>query len=174
MMQPTQRESLFQEIMAGQIDSIYRICLAYLYNRSHAEDLQQEILLQIWKSLPAFRGEAALSTWVYRIAVNTAITYNIKQKKGEMLPLLEAHIEVKGHSNTETNAKELLLEQMHFCISQLGNDDRILLSLVLEDLSYKQIAEISGISLTNTGVRIKRVKEKLLRLMEKNNVENGL
>ncbi|MGY0037220.1 RNA polymerase sigma factor [Pedobacter sp. NJ-S-72] len=76
-----QQEVMFNELVKAHHGSIYRICRAYLYDVSHADDLYQEILFQIWKSIQNFKGEAKVGTWIYRIAVNTAINFNLKKIK---------------------------------------------------------------------------------------------
>jgi len=147
---------------------IYRICKAYLYNKSHVDDLYQEILLQIWKSLDSYKGAAKISTWIYRIAVNTAITYNAQHKKTRFNELPE-RAEIADEPQTAAKEKESQLTQLTNAINQLEEHDRIIISLVLEDLSYKEIAEITGSNTNNIGVRIARIKTKLLKLMENQN-----
>ena len=75
------QEEEFNALIKANHASIYRICRAYLYDVSHANDLYQEILFQIWKSIQGFKGNSRVSTWVYRVAVNTAINYNLRYKK---------------------------------------------------------------------------------------------
>ncbi len=84
---PDIKEQEFNELIKENHASIYRICRAYLYDVSHANDLYQEILFQVWKSLQNFKGQARVSTWIYRIAVNTAFSYNLKNKKHDHVSL---------------------------------------------------------------------------------------
>jgi RNA polymerase sigma factor (sigma-70 family) len=167
-----QRDKIFTDIISSNHGSIYRICLAYLYDRSHAADLYQEILLQIWNSLDSYKGKAQVSTWIYRIAVNTAITYNKQYTRSryEELPDTADLIADAGHSKEQ----EARLAQLHLAISQLDTNDRLIISLVLEDLSYKEIAEITGSNTNNIGVRITRIKARLLKLMNDKNNNDGL
>ncbi len=123
--------------------SIYRICLAYLYDRSHADDLYQEIQLQIWKSLDNYRGDAKLSTWVYRVAVNTAISYNTKQKTVEHVALDDA-ITISDNDKSAVHQQEQDITNLYKAISQLKEQDRLVVSLLLEGLSYKEIADVTG------------------------------
>ena len=138
-----QQKNIFNEIVRDNSAGIYRICKAYLYNKSHVDDLYQEILLQIWKSLDSYKGAAKISTWIYRIAVNTAITYNAQHKKTRFNELPE-HAEIADEPQTAVKEKESQLTQLTNAINQLEEHDRIIISLVLEDLSYKEIAEIKG------------------------------
>ncbi len=142
---------------------VYRICYAYLYDRSHAEDLYQEIMLQVWKSLDRYKGESKVSTWVYRIAVNTAMTYNLQHKKATHEELPET---INIAAEPRDGTKEAQLEALTKAISQLDEPDRLIISLVLEGLSYKEIAEITGSNTNNTGVKINRIKIKLIKLMD--------
>lgn len=166
-------EQIFTQAVKDNQAAIYRICLAYLYDRSHAADLYQEILLQVWKSMSRFRGDSSMSTWIYRIAVNTAITYNAQHKKTR-------HEELPDISDmAETGMQEKIAQEAQFnklsqAISRLEEHDRLLVSLMLEGMSYKEIAEITGSNTNNVGVRITRIKTRLLRLMNHKTDDDGL
>lgn len=161
-----QQQDLFSELVRENHASIYRICRAYLYDISHADDLYQEILYQAWKGLNNFKGQAKASTWIYRIAVNTAISYNIKNKRHQHLPLPESFQIPYQDTLAQKKEQDDQLIRLRFCISQLVPQDRLIISLVLENKSYKEIGEITGSSLSNTGVKINRIKGRLLNLME--------
>ena len=163
-----QQESLFNELVATHRASIYRICRAYLYDIAEADDLYQEILYQIWKSLQNFRGQSQIGTWVYRVSVNTAISYNLKNKRRRHMPLSESLQLPYEESLTNKYEQEMQLRQLHQAISQLPAAERLIISLVLEDKSYKNIAEITGASVSHTGVKISRIKTRLLQLINKN------
>ena len=161
-----QQELLFNQLVKENRASIYRICRAYLYDQSQADDLYQEILFQAWRSLQNFKGGSKVSTWIYRIAVNTAINYNIKNKRHQHLPLPEFFQAVYEDTMSEKMEQEAQLNKLRYCISQLETQDRLIISLVLEDKSYKDIAEITGSNINNVGVKINRIKTRLLKLME--------
>ena len=167
-----QKEHIFGEIVRENHGRIYRICLAYLYDKSHAADLYQEILLQIWKSLDNFKGAATMGTWIYRIAVNTAITYNTQHKKNKLEALPETFHPADDHS-AGIMEKESQLSRLHLAISQLEEQDRLIISLVLEDMTYKDIADITGSNTNNIGVRITRIKARLLKLMNDKTAQDG-
>ena len=156
-----QKEQLFNQLLEQSKGSIYRICKAYLYDEQQTDDLFQEILIAIWRSMDKFRNEAKWNTYIYRIAVNTAIKYNLKHKKIriiENLPTttLEEKIELENR-----------FEQMHRAIQQLKPPDRLLISLVLEDLSYKEIAEVLDSKVNLVGVRINRIKQRIIKIIKK-------
>jgi RNA polymerase sigma factor (sigma-70 family) len=159
-------EEDFNQLVKDNHASIYRICRAYLYDVSHANDLYQEILFQIWKGIHNFKGKAKVSTWIYRVAVNTAISYNLKNKKYGFAAL-PAEIEYPYEDTMpEKIAQEIQLNQLRYWISQLEANNRLIISLVLEDKSYKEIAEITGTNVNLVGVKINRIKAQLLKLME--------
>ena len=168
-----QRDTIFTEIVHSNHSSIYRICLAYLYDKSHAADLYQEILLQIWKSLDSYKGAAMINTWVYRIAVNTAITYNNQFSKDRYVELPDT-VNIADDNAAHSKEKETQLSALSYAISQLDTHDRLIISLVLEDLSYKEIAEITGSNTNNIGVRITRIKTKLMKLINDKIDNDGL
>jgi RNA polymerase sigma factor (sigma-70 family) len=158
-------EESFNKLVVSNHASIYRICRAYIYDSSLADDLYQEILFQIWKSIKNFKGNSKVSTWVYRIAVNTAISFNLKNKRHQHESLPE-FLQVP-YEDTLVNKKEdeLKLDHLRYCINLLEPADRLIISLVLEDKSYKDIAEITGNNMNNVGVKINRIKARLLKLM---------
>jgi RNA polymerase sigma-70 factor (ECF subfamily) len=156
----------FKELVETHGDKIYRLVSAYLTDKDELPDLYQEVLVNVWQSLPRFEGNSQLSTWVYRIAVNTAITFNKKElSRRQKLanPLAENHLALPEAAN---HSKEPQLQLLERCIAQLPEDERLVIGLLLDDQSYKNISEIIGISLSNVGVKINRAKAKLSRLME--------
>ncbi|QNN42796.1 RNA polymerase sigma factor [Pedobacter roseus] len=163
---PIKEEEEFNELVKNNHASIYRICRAYLYDVSHANDLYQEILLQVWKSLHGFKGKAKVSTWVYRVAVNTAISYNLKNKKHDHQSLPDQMQLPYQDSMPDKIEQEIQLDRLRYCISQLETGNRLIISLVLENKSYKDIAEITGTSINLVGVKINRIKARLLKLMQ--------
>jgi len=153
----------FEALVAANRDRLYRICRAYLpRDPAAAQDLYQDILVQLWTNLPRFRGEAQLSTWVYRVAVNTALLFKRREQHRPTGPDSEtlAHV-LAAESGEADHTHYRLLDQLHQCIARLPDPDRLLVSLLLEDASYQQIADILGLSLSNVGVRLNRLKKKL-------------
>ncbi|MEM7659461.1 MAG: RNA polymerase sigma factor [Bacteroidota bacterium] len=167
-MNPTQQVQ-FEALLKEHQDRIYRICRAYLYDQSLVEDLYQDVLLKLWQQMARFRGESQWTTWMYRIAVNTAITYNRRRKKDrQVFASQEMGVLPEPISEGSTDAweKERLLQQLHHSIQQLPEGDRLLVSLQLEGMSYQQISDIMGLTVNHVGVKLNRIKKKLSKLMQ--------
>ncbi|MDP4528701.1 RNA polymerase sigma factor [Alkalimonas delamerensis] len=166
-MSKKEQERLFDQVIQANRGRLYRICYAYLHDKREVSDLYQEILMGIWMSLNQFRKESSVSTYVYRIAVNTAIKFATKAAKEPKMQDDSVLAELPVISETPSyEQKEQRLMQMHTCIQQLSDTDRILISLVLEDLSYQEIADILGMTINLVGVKINRVKKRITKLME--------
>jgi|SRR6056297_3349457 len=169
-MNVNQKEQRFKELLSENQAMIYRLCYAYLYHKDEVDDLFQEVMLNIWSSLEKFRGDAKISTWIYRIAINTALIYNKKKKKDTLFFKDIAYETYDKHQDDygEVMEKEENLLALRKAIAKLKKQDRIIITLLLEGLKYEEIAEIIGISLNHTGVKINRVKAKLFKILSKN------
>lgn len=152
------KETLFNQIVSEYQEKIYRICYGYLYDKEYAQDCFQEILINIWKSLDKFRNESALSTYLYRIAVNTTISFNKKQKS-KWKRTEEINTNTFEPTGKEEESEQLL--KLRKAISELENEQKILITMVLEGISNKEIAEIVGMTPNNVGVKIHRIKQAL-------------
>jgi RNA polymerase sigma-70 factor (ECF subfamily) len=136
---------------------IYKVCNLYRDSREDQEDLFQEIVYQLWKSYPGFKGESKLSTWIYSIALNTAIAAYRKPKIDITYPEeLPDHV----HYTTELNSSENE-ERLFRALRILSDAEKAVISLYLEDFSYQEIADIIGLTESNVGVRLSRIKSKL-------------
>jgi RNA polymerase sigma-70 factor, ECF subfamily len=162
-----ERERLFLELFQDRRASLKRLCYGFLGSSEEVEDLFQEIMTNVWNSLPRFRAEASINTWVYRIAVNTALVYRKKIKRGEELPEV-ADGRMGAHENLEQKEK---LTALRRAIAALGDQDRLIVTLLLEGMSYKEIADITGLTVNYVGVKISRIKQTLEQLMGE--VTNG-
>lgn len=152
----------FEALVAEHRDRLYRICRAYLpRDPVAAQDLYQDVLVQLWTHLPAFRGEAQLGTWVYRVAVNTALLFKRREQRRPSASAGPDPATLPLVAEAADDTQETLLTQLHHCIAQLPDADRLLVSLVLEDASYQQIADVLGLTVSNVGVRLNRLKKKL-------------
>ena len=156
-----ERERLFVPLFEQSRAGIRRLCYSYLNSASEVDDLFQEIMTNVWNSLENFRGDAKLSTWMYRIAVNTALIHRRRRRRSEELPDMPDH-RVSTHRDLERQEQ---LEVLHCAIAQLGDQDRLIVSLLLEGLSYKEIADVTGITVNYVGVKISRIKQSLEQLM---------
>ena len=158
---------MIQEDFVRQVQAnggiIQKICRLYGETRPDREDLFQEIVVQLWKALPTFRGQSKFSTWMYRVALNTAISDFRKKKR--KLPLSESEIdslEIKSESGD--GSEEEKLNRLYDAISRLQEIDKAIVMLYLEDRSYEEMEEILGINTNNLRVKMNRIKEKLRQL----------
>jgi RNA polymerase sigma factor (sigma-70 family) len=140
---------------------IYKICNSYCKNRYDRDDLAQEITYQLWKSYNHFNGAVKFSTWMYRVALNVAITFYRKTKTGEaIIQLAEPDREIEDNKE-DTGELENNINTLQQFINELKELDKALMILYLEEKSYSEIAEILGITETNVATRISRIKDKL-------------
>ena len=139
---------------------IFKICNAYCQNAADREDLAQEIIYQLWKSWSSFNPNFKLSTWMYRIALNVAISFYRKEKKTTETVFMGDHLIEIADENLEEGLETNLNALQQF-INELKELDRALMILYLEEKSHKEIAEIIGISTTNVATKIGRIKEQL-------------
>ncbi len=147
----------FDQILKEYRPLIYKVCHLYARSREDKEDLFQEIVYQLWKSRGTFRGQAKVSTWLYRIALNTAITY-IRGRKPIRYTTITEEIAIETDDWRERKEREDKLRQ---AASRLTEVERGLLILYLEQRSYEEMEEIMGLNQNNLRVKINRIKEKL-------------
>lgn len=129
----------------------------YMDTKANREDLFQEILLSAWKGIKNFKGNAKFSTWLYSVALNTAITFFKKEQRQTLLHVPETNT----HTNTDINIEDEQLNAMNKAISELSRIDKALVMLYLDDFSHQQIADIMGITVNNVAVKMNRIKVKL-------------
>ena len=139
---------------------IYKICNSYCNNKNDREDLGQEIVYQLIKSYPAFKPEYKFSTWMYRVALNVAISFYRKTKNDDRVTLVDQHADYEDNNEQSIHLENNIIILQQF-IDELKELDKALMILYLESKSYKEITEIIGISETNVATRISRIKEKL-------------
>lgn len=153
------REVEFVRTIKENEGVIFKITTIYTDNREDQRDLYQDIVYQLWKSFDAFRGEAKFSTWMYRIALNTALSRIKKNKrKGHALPIEQVVLtQTELYDTVFEERIKTLYEQIH----QLNVLEKGLMLLLLEGKSYSEIAEITGLTPSNVGTRISRIKTKL-------------
>ncbi len=143
---------------------IHKVCKLYTNNQDAHNDLFQEITIQLWRAYPKFRGDAKFSTWMYRVALNTAITLYRKSKRTIQTQDFDSvlfKIEATEYDDTE----EEQLRQMYKAIRRLSDIEKALVFLYLEDKSYKEISETMGITEVNARVKMNRVKTKLQKIL---------
>ena len=139
---------------------IHKVCKIYTDNQEDHEDLFQEITIQLWRSFPNFKGESKISTWMYRVALNTAITLSRKSKKNNFIrndvDLSVLKIEYEQYQDDHHK-----LKKMYQAIQALSDIERALIMMYLESKSYKEICDILGISEGNARVKMNRAKNNL-------------
>lgn len=163
----SEKERLFSDIYKSFKGKIYRICYGYIYEKEQVDDLFQEIMINIWNSIDRFRGESQIGTWIYRVAVNTALIYNKKTKtyQNTKASLFQSDIDADSTETDDYRVREEKLNNLALCISKLDKEDRLIITLILEDLSYDQVAEIVGISSNYVGVKVNRIKKRLFTML---------
>lgn len=142
----------------------HKICRLYTTNQSDHNNLFQEITIQLWKNYPKFRGDSKFSTWMYRVALNTAISLyrkSTKTVKTQNISDYDYKIKAIDYDNTQ----EIQLKALYKAIHQLNDIDKALIFLYLEDKPYKEISETLGISSINARVRMNRAKEKIKKIL---------
>jgi len=157
------REEFIEQIELNQ-GILHKVCGMFCNVSHDKEDLYQEIILQLWKSWPKFKGNSKLSTWMYRVALNTAISMSAKTKKHK--PVQDSPTR-EGSIDDDESVTEEDINLLHKAISKLSDIERAVILLYLEEKSYEEIAEITGLSKSNVGVRILRIKKKLEVEMKK-------
>jgi RNA polymerase sigma-70 factor (ECF subfamily) len=139
---------------------VHKVCSLYTNNRDSHNDLFQEITIQLWRAYPKFRGEAKFSTWMYRVALNTAITLYRKSKRMVKTQDFDSVIyKIKTDEYDDTEERQLKL--IYDAVKQLGDIDKALVFLYLEDKDYSEIAATLGITEVNARVKMNRIKNKL-------------
>lgn len=162
-------KAVFNDWLGRHGAVVLKVARAYTRTAEDCQDLAQEILLQVWRSAPAFQGRASVSTWVYRVALNTALGWRRKEgrRRARQRPLLEVKdLSAAGLDGAEQLSWREAVERLYAAIRRLREADIALVLLYLDDLSYRQMAEVLGISESNVGVRLNRAKKALLALLE--------
>ena len=153
-----QPEKEFIHLLNQHQKIVYKVCNLYMDLHSDREDLFQEITLQAWKAYGNFRGDAKFSTWLYRVALNTAITFFRKDKKKPDIYSTDSMPE-KVEENTDPAEEQV--KDMYAAIGELSKIDKALVMLYLEDYSYQEIGEMMGITANNVAVKMNRIKVRL-------------
>jgi RNA polymerase sigma-70 factor (ECF subfamily) len=160
-MNHAERERMFDDLFQRHRAPIQRLCFAWLNGSGEVEDLFQEIMSHVWNALPSFRGEAQIGTWLYRIAVNTALLYRRKWRPAEPLP--EVIDQSAGALQTLEDRERL--DALRRAIAVLPDQDRLIVTLLLEGLSYRDIADVTGLTVNYVGVKLSRIKQAIEQRM---------
>lgn len=147
--------------------SVFQVARAYTLTNEECQDLAQEILLQAWRSLSKYEGKASPATWFYRVALHTAMNWrrNDQQRRTHQRPWLEVqNAEVVSNSAEHVEQRELV-DRLYQAIHQLPKTDIALMLLYLDEMSYREMASVLGISENHVGVRLNRAKQALATLL---------
>lgn len=144
---------------------IHKVCHVYCHNPGDREDLFQEIVIQLWKAWPGFRRESRFSTWLYRIALNTAIS-GLRRNRNHTVYMEPGLIPENLHDDSDGPVKEEKLASLYAAIRQLSELERAMIMLYLEDKSYEEMEDILGVNQNSLRVKMTRAKEKLRRLIK--------
>lgn len=168
-MDTLQQGEYFLAVIEQNKGIIYKIANSFNKDEDDKKDLVQEITLQLWRAFPGYDQRSKISTWMYRVALNVAITFYRKEKRKNelMMPISENVIAFTAEDASGDNNSNLQFLQQF--INELKELDRALMLLYLEEKSQKEMAEILGLSETNIGTKISRIKEKLKQRFSKIN-----
>ena len=160
-----QKQQEFVKLIKENEGVIFKVTLVYTFNEEDQKDLYQEIVYQLWKSFDSFRGDAKISTWMYRIALNTAITNLKKEKRKGNRVSIDANLLSKiDHIDTLIDDR---IKILYSHIKQLNTIEKGIVLLYLEGKSYDEISSITGFTATNVGTRLNRIKNKLKSQIKK-------
>jgi RNA polymerase sigma-70 factor (ECF subfamily) len=163
------QKTLFMSWLEEHGSSVLKVARAYTLTSEECQDLAQEILLQAWQSLPNFEGKAKAATWFYRVALHTAMNWkrNDTHRRARQQPFWEVQALAKEEVDTLQHAQyRETVEQLYNAIQRLPKADAALVLLYLDELSYREMSEVLGISESNVGVKLNRAKHALSELMK--------
>lgn len=168
------QEAQFASAVAQHRDALYRVCCAYVRDEADRQDIFQEVLIRLWNSLDGFRGDSSLATWLYRVAVNTCLSWLRREKRrNRMLERVREEPPTDpAAAGTETGASpHEEVTRLYACVARLAPVDRLLVSLYLEEMPSAEIGAVLGISDGNVRVKLHRLKNQLRQMLEKEDYE---
>lgn len=151
----------FEAILENNKHRIFRICSIYAVNPIEPEDLFQEVVFQLWKSLPSFKGKSSIDTWVYKITLNVCMRSKMKLDNVNGKIDRFAAIQIIPSTDDPRPEDDERYTYLRQCIATLNESDTSIMVLYLEDLPYKEIAMITGLSENHVAVKMKRIRKKL-------------
>ena len=164
-MKPNEQQRIFEEWLAEHRGLLFKVVRAYAFNPHDQDDLFQEMTTQVWNSIPRYRGDSAVSTWIYRVAFYSAIGWSKKEKRHR-----DKHQAIQPEDRLlcqRANPENPQLEWLYEQISQLNEIDRSLTLLMLDGFSYREIGDTMGISQNHVGVKLNRIKNRLTQKSDK-------
>lgn len=162
-MQKQETEKQFEKHIRQNENLIWKVCRMYAYTGANRQDLFQEIVIQLWKSYPHFKGNASFTTWLYRVAINTAIT-GLRREKHFITSYEPAALPVTASDESIGEIAAEQWQQLYLAIEQLSQVERAIVLLYMEDTPYAEMEDILGMSQGNLRVKMNRIKERLREL----------
>lgn len=158
-----EQETIFLAALRQNQEKLFRVCLIYSKDEEDAKDLFQEVLVHVWRSMSTFKGNSAIGTWMFRIALNVCLRfkskYTARQNRFIRLDSITVASFSSGENREEENEK---LKRLRKCVKKLNEGDKAIVALYLEGLAYKEISSILGLTQNHVAVKVKRIKSKLL------------
>ena len=163
LLQKTELERRFEEQISQHEALLYKVCHTYAYTQADREDLFQEIVIQVWKAYPHFKGDSKFSTWLYRVGINTAIS-GLRKRKNFITTHEPNELPVDFSDDSQSQVDEERFQELYKAIAQLTQVEKAIVMLYMEDHSYAEMEEILGINQGNLRVKMSRIKDKLRQL----------
>ena len=151
-------ESEFERMVRENRSTIYTVCYMFSNDQDEVADLFQEVLINLWKSLPSFEERGDVRSWIYRVSLNVCISLDRKKRRNKTVSLT---MDIDPYEEAETNQNSHQMEMLRQRIARLGQFDRAIILLWLENMTYEEIAAVMGITVKNVSVRLYRIKEEL-------------
>ena len=155
-----EKENDFTNIVKRYKNTIYTVCYLFSKDNDEVNDLFQETLINLWQGFDSFQGKCDLKTWIWRVSLNTCLTF--ERKKGRSIETIPLNMDINLFTDTDDDTRQI--QQLYRRINQLGVVDRAIILLWLENMSYEEIGQIIGISTKNVSVKLVRIKEQLKKM----------
>ena len=154
-----EKELEFNRIVKANKAAIFTVCYLFSKDQDEVNDLFQETLINLWRGFDGFQGKCDVKTWIWRVSLNTCLTFERKKKRRmDTLPLT---MDINPYEEVESNQNSRQMDMLRRRIAKLGQFDRAIILLWLENMSYEEIAAVMGITVKNVSVRLYRIKEEL-------------
>ena len=164
---PPDREKEFESLIENNRAVLTKVCYMYAHDPEHFKDLYQETLINLWQSFTQFRGESAASTWIYRVCINTCISCVRKTRKhDENLSMSNPEMMRLADQACEDHEHARCLSEMYALINQLPALDKAIILMWLDEKSYQEISEVTGLQRNNVAARLHRCKQKLMKMSD--------
>ena len=155
-----EKEKAFSDVVKKYKNTVFTVCYLFSKDQDEVNDLFQETLINLWRGFDSFKGQCDVKTWIWRVSLNTCLTFERKKKRRvETVPL---SMEINLFTDTDDDTRQI--QQLYSRINKLGLVDRAIILLWLENMSYEEIGQIIGISTKNVSVKLVRIKEQLKKM----------